>query len=50
MRAGFSQPDINPEQWRFSCATVEQFIEHVEDLREKLKTNDLVTLALAGFF
>nr|CAD2159102.1 unnamed protein product [Meloidogyne enterolobii] len=47
MRAGFSQPDINPEQWRFSCATVEQFIEHVEDLREKLKTNDLVTLALA---
>nr|CAD2203933.1 unnamed protein product [Meloidogyne enterolobii] len=37
MRAGFSQPDINPEQWRFASSTVEQFIEHVEDLREKLK-------------
>uniref|UniRef100_A0A915NK87 Amidohydrolase-related domain-containing protein n=1 Tax=Meloidogyne floridensis TaxID=298350 RepID=A0A915NK87_9BILA len=47
MRAGFSQPEINPEQWRFSCATVEQFIEHVEDLREKLKNNDLVTMAIA---
>ncbi|CAK5092242.1 unnamed protein product [Meloidogyne enterolobii] len=47
MRAGFSQPDINPEQWRFASSTVEQFIEHVEDLREKLKNNDLVTLALA---
>uniref|UniRef100_A0A914MGP3 Amidohydrolase-related domain-containing protein n=1 Tax=Meloidogyne incognita TaxID=6306 RepID=A0A914MGP3_MELIC len=47
MRAGFSQSEINPEQWRFSSATVEQFIERVEDLREKLKNNDLVTLALA---
>nr|CAD2194131.1 unnamed protein product [Meloidogyne enterolobii] len=47
MRAGFSQSEINPEQWRFSSATVEQFIEHVNKLREKLKNNDLVTVALA---
>ncbi|KAL7072226.1 hypothetical protein ACQ4LE_009009 [Meloidogyne hapla] len=51
MRAGFSQSDINPEQWRFASKTVDQFIEYVDGLRGELKNfkncNDLVTIALA---
>ncbi|KAF7639865.1 Amidohydro-rel domain-containing protein [Meloidogyne graminicola] len=51
MRGGFSQPKINPEQWRFASQSIEQFIEHVNNLKDELKNDDkykgLITIALA---
>jgi hypothetical protein len=52
MRAGFDQPNLQPEQWRFGSETVDEFLDHVRRLKAEVgkeKYNGLVTMAVAGF-
>ena len=51
MRAGFSVEGVNAEQWRFASETLDEFLEHLAVLQERLKGPQyagLVSLAVAG--